>query len=230
MGDNTPPIEAKAFAVLLDGIAPAVELRTAYDQLKPTERLFVDEYVASDDPRGAAIRSAGMRDQQKISRPSVADVRALELMKRPLVQAAIAERMKAAMDRLSISADNVLQEVAKLAFANMGDYVRITPDGEPYTDLSNVSRDMLAAVSEVSTEDYMEGRGEDARAIRKVKFKLHDKGSALDKLMRYHGLYAPDKVELTGKNGAPIQTRNVNVDMTAAEASEIYRQSLEQST
>lgn len=231
MGSNTPRVEATAFRVLLDGIAPDVALRTAYDQLKPTERLFVDDYVAFDDPRGAAMRAMPKRDQNKILNAYQADVRALDLMKRPLVQAAIAERMKAAMDRLDISADRVLQEVAKIAFANMGDYTRITSSGDPVSDFSEVNRDMMAAVSEITTEELSEGRGEEARAITKLKFKLHDKGAALDKLMRYHGLYAPDKHEFSGPNGTPIQTHhtNINVNMTDQTAADVYAKSLEQS-
>lgn len=224
MGNNAPPVNARAFAVLLDAIAPPAELRTAYDQLKPTEQLFVDEYVASDDPRGAAIRvSEQSRGRTAVANP---DARALDYIKRPLVQAAIAERRKAVMQRLDISAERVLQEVAKLAFSNMGDYVRITGDGEPYTDLSNVSLDQMAAISEVTTEDFTDGRGDDARDVKKVKIKLYDKLAALEKLMKYHGLFAPDRLEVSGPNGKPIQTVGVTVDMTPREAADLYAATL----
>lgn len=220
-----PPINELVKRTLIEGIAPPAEMRTAYDQLAPTERAFVDEYVASDDPRGAAIRAWPKKAGEV--KPNVLDTRALDFMKRPLIQAAIAERMAAAMDRLEISADRILREVAKIAFSNIGDYVRITAEGEPYVDLSDVNSDQLAAVAEVTVEDFKDGRGDEARDVKRVKFKLHDKLNGLDKLMRYRGLYAPEKLEVTGKGGAPIKTVNVNVEMTAAEAAEVYARELE---
>lgn len=220
MGSNLPAVNELAWNAYLDGQYPQVELRTAYQQLKPLEALFVDEYVASMDPRGSAIRAFANSPQKKAS----PDARALDMMKRPLIQAAIRERMAAAMQRLELTADKVLAEVAKVAFANMGDYVRITGDGEPYVDLSGVNADQMAAITEVKSEDFVEGRGEDARDIRKVSIKLHDKMGALDKLMRYFGLYAPDKLELTGRNGGPVV--GVNINMTAEEAAARYAETL----
>jgi hypothetical protein len=42
---------------------------------------------------------------------------------------------------------------------------------------------------EVTVEDYVEGHGENARAVKRVKFKPHDKLGALDKLGRHLGLF-----------------------------------------
>ena len=48
-----------------------------------------------------------------------------------------------------------------------------------------------AALSEVTVEDYVEGRGEDARQVKRVKFKLHDKQAALVALARHLGRFDP---------------------------------------
>jgi len=228
MGDNRNPIVERAWNTYLEAQVGPPEVRTAYEQLKPTERVFVDEYVVTNDPRGAAI--AAFRDANS-GHPRAArspEPRALEMMRKPLVQAAIAERMKAVMDRLDISAERVLSEVAKIAFANMGDYIRVTGAGETVTDFSEVNKDQLAAVSEIVVEEYTEGRGEDAEQVKRNKFKLHDKLSALDKLMRYHGLYKEDNKREMTVNGKIVNT-NVNVNMTAQEAAELYAASLEDS-
>jgi phage terminase small subunit len=65
-------------------------------------------------------------------------------------------------------------------------------------DLSATTRDQLAAVKELVVEDFFDGRGEDARKVRRVKIKLADKLAALDKLGRHLGIFN-DKLELRGK-------------------------------
>jgi hypothetical protein len=58
----------------------------------------------------------------------------------------------------------------------MQDYMRIGPDGDPVLDFANLTRDQAAALQEVTVESYMDGGGENAREVKKVRFKLADKG------------------------------------------------------
>ena len=104
------------------------------------------------------------------------------------VAAAQAERSK----RVEIRADQVLREYGRLAFANLADFVR--PDGS--TDLSEVSRDQMAAVPEVTVDELVQGRGEEARQILRVKVKLHDKKGALDSVARHLGMFASDALKV----------------------------------
>lgn len=102
------------------------------------------------------------------------------------------------VERAAVTTQHVLDELAKIGFANMQDYSRVTGDGEPYVDLSEMTRDQAAAVQQFSIEDYKEGRGKDARDIRKVTFKLYDKRSALVDIGRHLGMFI-EKVEHSGK-------------------------------
>jgi hypothetical protein len=47
--------------------------------------------------------------------------------------------------------------------ANMADYMKSTPEGDPYLDFSALTRDQTAALSEVTVEDFLDRRGDDAR-------------------------------------------------------------------
>jgi phage terminase small subunit len=91
----------------------------------------------------------------------------------------------------------VLRELALIGFANMADYMRAGPDGDPYLDFSALTRDQAGALSEVTVEDFKEGRGENARDVRRVKFKLADKRAALVDLGKHLKLFT-DRVEHTG--------------------------------
>jgi len=67
----------------------------------------------------------------------------------------------------------------------------------------DVSAEQTSALVEVTVETYVEGRGEDAKKVKKARFKLHDKRAALVDLGRYYGLFK-DRVEHAGMDGAPL--------------------------
>jgi phage terminase small subunit len=69
------------------------------------------------------------------------------------------------------------------------DYMRIDPTtGDPSLDWSGLTREQAAAaLTEVTVDDYIDGRGENARDVRKVKFKLADKRAALMDIAKLFG-------------------------------------------
>lgn len=165
-------------------------------ELTPRQARFVEEYLIDLNATQAAIR-AGYSAKT-----------ALQQGPRLLGYAGVAAAIQKAQDRRSIrtgiTADRVLSELAKIGFSNMQDYMRTTAEGDPCLDISGLTRDQAAALSEVTVEDFKDGRGEDARDVRRVKFKLHDKRAALVDLGRHLGLFK-DRMELSGKDGAPIE-------------------------
>ena len=154
--------------------------------LTAREAAFVREYLA--DPIGrngtqAAIRAGYAEGSAKVA--------ASRLLTRGNVRAAIerglAKVAEVAEEKHAITLERVVEEMAKIAFANQLDYVKISPDGEPYIDLSAMTREQAAAISETYVEDVVEGRGDKARTIRKVRVKFHDKKGALEALGRHFG-------------------------------------------
>ena len=115
----------------------------------------------------------------------------------PEVKARVAELVAKAAGKAELTAERVLRELALIGFANMQDYMRAGPDGDPYLDFSGLTRDQAAALAEVTVEDFTDGRGEAARDVRRVKFKLADKRAALVDLGRHLKLFT-DKVEHSG--------------------------------
>ena len=91
----------------------------------------------------------------------------------------------------------VLQEIERMAFANMQDYVSIDESGKwAGLDFSKLTREQWAAVQEI-TEDTTGGAGDGERKmVLRTRMKLADKIKNLEILCRHHKLLT-DKVEVT---------------------------------
>lgn len=172
-------------------------MATDDDPLTSRQRRFVEEYLIDLNGTQAAIRagysaeSARQMAWENLTKPAIAD--------------AIAEGRAAQTVRTELTADRVLNELQKLAFANMQDFMRVTSEGEPYVDVSLLTRDQAAALQEFTVEDYTEGRGDDAREVKRVRIKLSDKRAALTELGRHLGLFSDTvKTQQLDANGNPI--------------------------
>jgi phage terminase small subunit len=147
-------------------------------KLTPKQARFVQEYLTDLNATQAAVRAgysaktARMIGHENRTKPNIA--------------AAIERAMAEHAERPELTADWVIDELRKIAAANLADYVSKTSDGDPYLDFSALTRDQSAALSEVTVEDFVDG----GRAARRVKFKLYDKRAALVDLGRHLGFFA----------------------------------------
>lgn len=164
-------------------------------KLTAKQARFVDEYLIDLNATQAAIRAG----YSKKTAGQIGD----ENLKKPQIKKAIEERQQKRSERTEITQDRVLQELAKIGFSNMLDYVNTTADGDLVTDFSTLTRDQAAAISEVTVEEYVEGKGDAARDVKRVKFKLGDKRAALVDMGRHLGMFK-DKMEVTGENGKDL--------------------------
>jgi phage terminase small subunit len=72
--------------------------------------------------------------------------------------------------------------------------------------LRDLAPEDAAAIKTIVVDTYVEGGGEEAREVKRVRLELHDKRGALAELRRHH---EPDRHEHTGKDGRPIETADV---------------------
>ena len=150
-------------------------------KLTPKQARFVQKYLIDLNAAQAAIR-AGYSAK-------TARVIGHENLIKPDIAAAIEKAMAERAERTRLTADWVIDELRKLAGANMADYMKSTPEGDPYLDFSRLTREQTAALAEVTVEDFLDHCGEEARSVRRVKFKLHDKRAALVDLGRHLGIF-----------------------------------------
>jgi phage terminase small subunit len=138
--------------------------------LTERERRFVDEYIRTPNGRQAAIR-AGYA-------PSRAARSAHWLLAKPGVRQAVDEANAKRSEKKRITADRVLEELGRMAFSNMRDYVAWGPNGIELRDQALLDDDQTAAVADIEHK----GNGKVAR------LKLYDKLAALNALARHLGM------------------------------------------
>lgn len=160
------------------------------------QRKFVHCYLRHGN--GArAVREAGYS-----CKPENADRIAWKLRNDPRfahVREAIDRREAELQARLKVGAEQVLEELRKVAFFSLGDVVVIQEDGTASLDLTEADAAHLAALSEIQIEERaIKGRdGESDTIARTIKIKAHSKLDALEKLGKNLRLFT-DKVEVNG--------------------------------
>jgi len=128
----------------------------------------------------------------KNMKDNVIHVKAFELLNSGKVAVRLQILKDAAAKRNDITVDRVLKELALIGFSNMMDYISVQ-NGGAFVDLSKLTREQAAAIGEVTSEVYMEGDGDEAKAVKRTKFKLVDKRAALVDMGKHLGMFVERK-------------------------------------
>lgn len=166
--------------------------------LNDKQRRFVDEYLIDLNATQAAIR-AGYSAKTAASQGE-------RLLRNVEIQALLTERMKAREQRTDVTQDRVVNELAKIAFGDPRKVMAWGPSGVKLKDSAELTDDEAAFVSEVSETTTEHGGS--------LKLKTNDKLKALELLGRHLGMFK-EKVELTGKDGGPVQHATVSKEELA---------------
>jgi phage terminase small subunit len=160
---------------------------------------FVAEYCVSLNATSAAIK-AGYSEKSAMAQGSQ------QLMK-PKVREEICKKTGKVFTKLEISAERVLEEIAKLAFFDPRKLFE--SDGSP-KQLHELDDETAMAVAGFEFVELFEGTGDQKHAYGLLKkYKLTDKRASLELLGKYLKLFT-DRTEITGKDGGPIQVRTLN--------------------
>lgn len=156
------------------------------------QKRFIEEYLIDLNATQAAIRAGYSPDTAKaigsenLTKPDI----------RTHIDRAMADRSK----RTGVNADRVLQELAKIGFADVTDFVTIEGHSVKVKTTDQMPRDKLGAIA---------GIKEGANGI---EIKLNDKEKALELIGRHLGMWN-DKVELSGE----VKTNNPYEGLTTEE-------------
>lgn len=168
--------------------------------LNEQQALFVLEYLIDLNGTQAAIR-AGYSEKNASSI-------AYQLLKKTPVQEAIQEQMEARARRTLVTADMVVNELAKIGFADIRKM--FTPAGH-LRSIDGLEDDIAGAVSQVEVVVRPSGeRDEDDNPMVEHvhKIKLNDKKGALELLGKHMKMWT-DKTEHSGEIKTTAPTINI---------------------
>lgn len=157
--------------------------------LTPKQEAFARAFVETNNASEAYRRSY---DCSRTKDTSV-HVNACKTLADTRVALRVQELREKAAKRNDVTVDKIIRELALIGFSNMLDFIGTQDDGSAYVDLSRLTRDQAAAINEVTSEVYMEGAGEDAKPVKRTKFKLADKRAALVDLGKHLGMFVERK-------------------------------------
>lgn len=199
---------------------------SAYRQLSAAEKQFTDGFVGALETR--AVKASRriielLDDSDPLGHP---------FLERPLVRAAIAERVREIQDAADLTAYRVLKELSAIAFSNINDYMladseRIEGHNVNFIswDLAKCTREQMGAIQSIKVEYDASGL-----IVKKLEFKLHDKVAGLDRFMRYMGLLDPENPHYRAEN-AKIACKKeplaLAVGTTQTQAANAYAQFIE---
>lgn len=167
--------------------------------LTARQQRFVEEYLIDLNATAAAGR-AGYSDpnfgRQLLTNPNVADA----------ISAALEVRKKTAQH----TADDVLKELAMLAFSDIGQIMDFGSESIRVRSAKDIPESARRALASLKVKRYLEGHGEDAKEVEMLEFKMIDKLQALVKYGQHLGMFK-DKVEHTGKDGGPIEITGIDI-------------------
>jgi len=147
-------------------------------KLTAKQRRFCEEYLVDLNATQAAIR-AGYSEK-------TARFIANENLTKPYIQSRIQKLMEDRSRRTGVTQDKVIQELAKVAFADIFNYLKVENNQVEIFDTDSIPQEKLSAIAEIKQGTYG------------LSIKLHDKLKALELLGRHLGMFK-DKVEISGQ-------------------------------
>ena len=146
--------------------------------LNKRELIFSNEYLVDLNGKQAAIR-AGYS-------PKTAEQMASRLLRKVKVREFIDKLMKKRQEKVGITQERVLQELARIAFFDPKKLFDNEGNPIPITELDD---DTAAVIAGLDLKEEYEGYGDERKFVGYTKkIKLSDKNSALNLAMRHLGM------------------------------------------
>lgn len=157
------------------------------DKLTPKQKLFADEYLI-DLNATRAYKVA----YKSIKKDETANVNSSRLLRNAKVSKYIKERMDERSKRTEITQDNVLKELATIAFAKVTDFVTIENGVVIVKDTKDIPNNLLPAIASIK-----EGKNG-------IEISFYSKDKSLELLGRHLGMFN-DKLEISGTLNNPME-------------------------
>lgn len=167
--------------------------------LNDKQRRFVAEYLKDGNATQAAIRAGYSK--------KTAGSQGHDLLKKPEIQEAIGKKFQKIEERAEFTAEMVVRQLERMV---MFDPRKLFHENGQPKAITDLDEDTAMAINGLDVHEEYRGSGSDREFVGYVKkYKLADRNSAVANALRMFGKFS-DKVELTGKDGGPIQTEDLS--------------------
>lgn len=156
-------------------------------KLTPKQKLFADEYLI-DLNATRAYKEA----YKSVKKDETARTNGSRMLTNANVSKYIKERMNERSRRTEITQDNVLKELATIAFAKVTDFVTIENGVVIVKDTKDIPKDLLPAIASIK-----EGKNG-------IEVSFYNKDKSLELLGRHLGMFN-DKIEISGTVNNPME-------------------------
>lgn len=147
------------------------------ENLTDKQKRLADEYLV-DLQVGAAARRAGY-----------SECYASKVLRKPQVRAYVEQRIAERRERVEVTQDAVLTELAKIGFASVSEFAKLMGGKK--------DEDFVRALKLLADEEASAGAvAQIKQGPHGVEIKLYDKLKALELLGKHLGLFAPGGAEL----------------------------------
>lgn len=154
-------------------------------KLTPKQQMFCHEYLIDLNATQAAIRAGYSKNGAKVT--------AFKLLAMDHITEEINKLKNKRVERVEITADQVLQELATLAFADITNIADINAGGVTIKELANVDELHRRAIVEITETPTKSG-------ANKLAIRLGDKLGALNALGKHLGIFEKDnKIKIEGE-------------------------------
>lgn len=162
------------------------------DKLNKKQKLFAKEYLVDLNASAAAERAGYSK--------KTAGAIGHKLLKITQIQSAISGAMIDREKNTGVTADRIVLELAKVAFADIKHYVVVDEGGgikiKLFSDMPDGASGAIKAIKE-NRAIKEDADGNQVTVYDKTTYEMHDKMKALELLGRHLGMFK-DKVEHSG--------------------------------
>ncbi|MCY8867390.1 terminase small subunit [Bacillus spizizenii] len=177
-------------------------------KLTPKQKRFVDEYLIDLNATQAYIRAG-----YKANSEAVAGVEGHKLLKNPKIEQAISEAMEKRSKRTNITADRVLNQLAKYAFADIRDLMTWNEETGRITLLppDQIDGSIITELTQTVTEVPY---GEEMMDKVTTKVKRGDPLKALELIGKHLGMFDPKNAHINELSKAQIEKMKADTELT----------------
>ncbi len=162
-------------------------------KLSARHHRVIDEYMVNGRNQTAAMIAHGYK-------PSSARQNSHAFFRNKAVQTEIQRREREMQERYEISKEWIIERLARIADSGktLSRYKKVSEDGSLYWDFRGATREDLEIISDLTVEEYKEGRGPGAADVKKTKIAVNNPLQALEGLARIMG-FNQDKLKVEGE-------------------------------